>query len=157
MSVAYPHGEQKRLWIHLLGKMYIRALEGYKTALGAEHISTLNTVNNLGNLYYNQGKLAEAENIYVRALEGYKKVLGAEHTSTLDTVNNLGILYRRQGKLAEAEIVFRRATQGRATLLGSKQIGTDNITRQSPEIPANGNPHGSIRNRIRLLLKKIKK
>jgi hypothetical protein len=31
--------------------MYERALRGYETALGVEHTSTLNIVNNLGLLY----------------------------------------------------------------------------------------------------------
>ena len=50
--------------------MYIRALKGYEKAWGAEHISTLDTVNNLGNLYSDQGKMAEAEAMYMRALKG---------------------------------------------------------------------------------------
>jgi tetratricopeptide (TPR) repeat protein len=50
-------------------------------------------VNNLGSLYSNQGKLAEAEAIYLRALEGYEKVLGLDHILILDTVNNLSNLY----------------------------------------------------------------
>ena len=37
-------------------KMLFRALQGYEKAVGAEHTSTLQTVNNLGALYYNQGK-----------------------------------------------------------------------------------------------------
>jgi tetratricopeptide (TPR) repeat protein len=53
----------------------------------------LTTVNNLGNLYVNQGKLVEAEQMYQRALQGYEKELEPEHTSTLNTVNNLGVLY----------------------------------------------------------------
>jgi len=44
--------------------MYRRALEGYEKALGPEHTSTLNTVNNLGLLYTNQGKVVEAEAMY---------------------------------------------------------------------------------------------
>ena len=60
-------------------------------ALGPDHTSTLDTVNNLGNLYTNQGKLAEAEKIYIRALQGKEEALGPDHTSTLDTVNNLGL------------------------------------------------------------------
>ena len=48
----------------------MRALAGYEQALGPDHTSTLVTVNNLGLLYYDQGKLAEAEQLYVRALEG---------------------------------------------------------------------------------------
>ena len=57
----------------------------------------------LGLLYCDQGKLAEAEQMYERALQGYEKAWGPEHTSTLDTVNNLAILYKNQGKLVEAE------------------------------------------------------
>ena len=53
--------------------IYMRALKGKKKAWGTEHISTLNTVNNLGLLYKDQGKIAEAEAIYIRALEGKKK------------------------------------------------------------------------------------
>jgi hypothetical protein len=43
----------------------------------------LQTVNNLGILYKDQGKLTEAEQIYERVLHGKEKVLGVEHTSTL--------------------------------------------------------------------------
>jgi Tetratricopeptide repeat len=55
-----------------------------------EHTSTLDTVNNLGSLYGDQGKLGEAEQMCRRALAGKEKALGPEHTSTLRTVNNLG-------------------------------------------------------------------
>ncbi|KAJ5642644.1 hypothetical protein N7490_006644 [Penicillium lividum] len=74
--------------------MYQRALAGYEKALGPDHTSTLNTVNNLRNLYSDQGKLKEAEEIYQRALAGYEKALGPDHISTLDTVNNLGNLHK---------------------------------------------------------------
>jgi hypothetical protein len=75
-------------------EMYIRALIGYERALGPNHISTLNTVNNLGNLYSDQGKLGEAERMYIRALAGTEKALGPNHISTLTTVHNLGNLCR---------------------------------------------------------------
>jgi hypothetical protein len=52
-------------------------------------LPTLSVVNNLGNLYSDQGKMAEAEEMYQRALVGYEKALGPDHTSTLSTVNNL--------------------------------------------------------------------
>jgi Tfp pilus assembly protein PilF len=48
--------------------MYTWALQGSEKALGPDYTLTLNTVNNLGNLYADQGKLAEAEKIYIRAL-----------------------------------------------------------------------------------------
>ena len=65
-------------------------------------------VNNLGNLYADQGNLVEAEAMYRRALEGYEKAWRPEHISILDTINNLGNLYTSQGKLAEAEEIYRR-------------------------------------------------
>jgi len=36
-------------------------VQGYEKALGAEHTSTINTVNNLELLYSDQGKLDNAE------------------------------------------------------------------------------------------------
>ena len=86
--------------------MYDRALAGYEKALGAEHPSTLRTFHNLGLLYANQGRLAEAEAMYDRALAGKEKVLGAEHPSTQRTVNNLVDLYKKQGRLSEADAIY---------------------------------------------------
>ena len=71
---------------------YMRALEGKEKAWGAEHTSTLDTVNNLGILYKAQGKMAEAEKMLLRALEGYEKALDADHPKTSRTANNLCIV-----------------------------------------------------------------
>jgi Tfp pilus assembly protein PilF len=73
--------------------MFEQALQGYKTALSAEHTSTLLVVNNLGLLYQDQGKLALAKQMLKQALQGYEIALSAEHTSTLLAINNLGLLY----------------------------------------------------------------
>jgi pentatricopeptide repeat protein len=88
--------------------MYDRALAGKEKAFGAEHPSTLATVNNLGSLYSNQGRLAEAEAMYDRALVGKEKAFGVEHPSTQRTVNNLVNLYKNQGRLSEADAVYQR-------------------------------------------------
>ena len=93
-------------------EMYRRALDGKEKAWGPEHTSTLDTVNNLGLLYADQGKHVEAEKMYQRALDGYEKTWGPEHISTLGTVNNLGALYADQGKHAEAEKMCQRALDG---------------------------------------------
>ncbi len=53
--------------------MYLRALTEKEKAWGPERTSTLDTVNNLGNLYSDQGKMEEAEDTYLRALTGYEK------------------------------------------------------------------------------------
>jgi hypothetical protein len=72
--------------------MYLRALQGYEKAWGAEHTSTLETVNNLGRLYENQGKMVEAEAMYVRALQGYENAVGADHPRTRVITRNLNAL-----------------------------------------------------------------
>jgi len=105
-------------------KMYRRALQGCEHALGPEHPSTLLTVNNLGSLYRDQGKLDQAEAMFGRALQGYEKTLGPEHTSTILTVNNLGLLYRDLGKLDQAEAMFGRALQGHEKALGPEHTST---------------------------------
>ena len=70
-------------------------------------------MNNLGNLYRNQGKGEEAEAMYLRALAGYGKAWGPEYTSTLNTVNNLGNLYSYQRRMGEAEAMYLRALVGK--------------------------------------------
>ncbi|KAL8798507.1 MAG: hypothetical protein Q9200_007759 [Gallowayella weberi] len=106
--------------------MYQRALDGQEKAWGAEHTSTLDTVNNLGLLYTDQGRMAEAEQMYMRALKGKEKAWGAEHTSTLATVNNLGLLYKNQGKMAEAEEMYQRALDGHEKALGY-ELASDGV------------------------------
>jgi hypothetical protein len=63
------------------------ALTGYKKALGPSHTSTLCTVNSLGLVYADQGKLKEAEEIYHRVLEGKEKVLGLDHLIHISTLS----------------------------------------------------------------------
>ncbi|KAI9776053.1 MAG: hypothetical protein M1839_000656 [Geoglossum umbratile] len=102
--------------------MYERALRGYEKALGAEHTSTLDTVNNLGNLYANQGKLALAEQMYERALRGYEMALGADNITTyipaLNTVWGLGSLLKRQADFAKASIMYSKALAGYEKVIG---------------------------------------
>ncbi|CEJ62486.1 Putative Tetratricopeptide TPR-1 [Penicillium brasilianum] len=121
--------------------MYQRALVGYEKALGPDHTSTLDTVNNLSLLYPNQGKLKEAEEMYQRALGklkeveemfqraliGYEKSLGPDYTSTLDTVTNLGLLYSDHGKLKEAEEMYHRALVGYEEALGPDHRQTQQV------------------------------
>jgi tetratricopeptide (TPR) repeat protein len=90
-------------------RMYNCALARFEKTWGPDHISTVNTVNNFGILYADQGRLADAERMYNRALAGYEKAWGPDHTFTLRTVNNLGDLYRAQGRLADAERMHNRA------------------------------------------------
>ncbi|KAK4908241.1 hypothetical protein LTR49_022841 [Elasticomyces elasticus] len=104
--------------------LYVRALRGYEEAWGPKHTSTLSTVNNLGLLYADQGKMEEAEEMYVRALRGKEEAWGPKHTSTLSTVNNLGLLYSNQGRMKEAEEMYLRALKGKEESWGPKHAST---------------------------------
>jgi tetratricopeptide (TPR) repeat protein len=74
-----------------------RALEGYEKALGRDHTSTLDTVNNLGNLYTNQGRLPEAESMYQRALSGFQTALGPSHWKSQLVLRNMDPLQNAKG------------------------------------------------------------
>jgi len=76
--------------------MYQRALQGKEKAWGPDHTSTLSIINNLGNLYANQGKLVKAEQMYQRALRGYENACGLEHALTLDAMYNLGKVFKQR-------------------------------------------------------------
>ncbi|KAF1936942.1 hypothetical protein EJ02DRAFT_357955 [Clathrospora elynae] len=89
---------------------------------GEERETVLGAIHQLGNLYKDQGKLREAEQMYERALRGREEALGPSHTSTLSTVNNLGSLYADQGKLREAEQMYERALQGYKEALGEDGV-----------------------------------
>ncbi|TPX25061.1 hypothetical protein DIZ76_010510 [Coccidioides immitis] len=77
----------------------------------------LEVVSRLGQLYTEQGKLAQAEVVLRRTLEKQEKILGADHLSTLDTVRYLAQLYWDLTKLAEAEAMILRALKGKEKVL----------------------------------------
>ena len=104
--------------------MYDRALRGREKSLGQDHPDTLKTVTNLGNLFYQQGKLDEAHSMYERSLRGYEKSLGQDHPDTLNTAHNLGSLLHQQGKLDEAKAMWERALRGQEKSLGPDHTDT---------------------------------
>jgi tetratricopeptide (TPR) repeat protein len=91
-------------------------------ALGPAHTSTLDTVNNLGLLYVDQGKLDKAEQMYGRALQGYKEALGDERVQryrpALNTLENLGNLYVLQAETTKARTMRAQAHLGLSYILG---------------------------------------
>jgi tetratricopeptide (TPR) repeat protein len=78
----------------------------------------------LGRLYFDQGKLKEAEKMYQWALQGFEMSGGPDHTSTLVTVNSLGVLYANLGRPEEAEKLYQRALQGFEKIRGPEHIST---------------------------------
>jgi tetratricopeptide (TPR) repeat protein len=118
---------------------------GYRSSEGRNKVvdrdeeqeTVLGAIQNLGNLYIDQGKLDEAEQMYERALRGKEEALGPTHTSTLDTVNNLGNLYADQGKLDKAEQMYERALQGKKEAFGPTHTSTLNTVNNLGNLYAN--------------------
>ncbi|KAK4181990.1 hypothetical protein QBC35DRAFT_479490, partial [Podospora australis] len=94
---------------YILGKyeeaeaMHRQALKLRTQVLGAEHPSTLTSMNNLALVLNSQGKYEEAEAMHRQALKLRTQVLDAEHPSTLISMNNLALVLDSQGKYEEAE------------------------------------------------------
>lgn len=75
------------------------------------------TLNNLGNLYFNLDIFPEAENAIKRALVIREKAQGADGLQVADSLNDLGMLYLTIGKLPEAKSLIERALAIREKML----------------------------------------
>lgn len=103
-----------------------RALATRRRVLGEEHPDTLTSIDSLGLLLQDQGRLAEAEPYCREALEKSRRVRGEQNPSTLVFTENLARALQQQGRhrevidlLAPAEPAARKAfTGGNARRLG---------------------------------------
>ena len=64
------------------------------------------SLNNLANLYHNQGRYSEAEPLYLDALEMRRRLFTSDHPNIATSLNNLALLYDSQGKYSEAEPLY---------------------------------------------------
>jgi Tfp pilus assembly protein PilF len=69
------------------------------------------SLNELGFLYYYQGKYGEVEPFYLRSLKIREQYLGADHPDVANSLNNLAAFYYSQGKYSEAEPLFVRSLE----------------------------------------------
>ena len=92
--------------------------------LGAEHPSTLTSLNNLAFLYKLQGRYGEAEPLLQHVLTARERVLGAEHPDTLASLNNLAVVYQIQGRYGEAELLYQDVLATSERVLGAEHPDT---------------------------------
>jgi tetratricopeptide (TPR) repeat protein len=78
----------------------------------------------LGDLFFDQVRLNEAEKIFAQLLQDCEKLLGPKSLWRLDVVMRLAIIWQRQKKLGEAEEMFIRVLKGHEELLGPNHIMT---------------------------------
>ena len=70
------------------------AIEGYKRALGKEHLRTLGLIDKLAIIYKKSRQWKEAEELLLQVIQTRKCVQGEEHSDTLYTLTNLVSTYR---------------------------------------------------------------
>lgn len=82
--------------VHLFSEseeLYHQGFALYEKQVGSEHPYIATILNNLGQLYYLQGRYQESENVLKRALEIKHQFYHPDHISLAETYNHLGYLY----------------------------------------------------------------
>ncbi|NOK17004.1 CHAT domain-containing tetratricopeptide repeat protein [Corallococcus carmarthensis] len=98
------------------------ALASQEAALNENQSAYAESLNNLANLYQEQGQYSRAEPLYSRALDLRETVLGKRHLTVADSLNNLALLYREQGLYSRAEPLYVRALSIREAELGKEDL-----------------------------------
>jgi tetratricopeptide (TPR) repeat protein len=101
-----------------------RASKTRERLLGAAHLDTAATKQNLAQLYRARGKFAQAEALYSDVLAIRTGSLGPDHDDTLTTKNNLALVYMSQGKFGQAEPLLRDVLAVRIVRLGPDDLKT---------------------------------
>jgi len=86
----------------------------------------LNTLLELGAIYRNQSKLADAEATFDEAYQGFLSLFGEGHPSTVVALSNLGQIYEKEGLFDEAEPVLKAALELFEQLFGPENINAAN-------------------------------
>ena len=78
-----------------------------KKLFGANHPNVATSLNNLAELYQNEGRYADAETLLKRSLAINEKARGSNNANVALSLNNLAHLYQVQARYAEAEPLFK--------------------------------------------------
>jgi len=78
------------------------------------------SLDNLGEVYFEQSKLKEAEPLYQRALAIRERKLDPGHSDIVASLNNLSALYFYQGKHAQAEPICKQLIEIYEKVLGAE-------------------------------------
>jgi tetratricopeptide (TPR) repeat protein len=76
---------------------------------GSEELGLAVLFNNLGALYQDLGRLAEAERLHLKSLSIRKKLMGNQAVELAPSLNNLAEVYRREKRYDKAKPLYQRA------------------------------------------------
>jgi serine/threonine protein kinase/tetratricopeptide (TPR) repeat protein len=105
-------------------RVLVKAGRTQERLLGADHLDTVATQQQLASLYRDEGKYAQAEALFQQVLAIRTATLGADHPDTLTSRHDLAWLYQGQGKYARAEGLYQEVLAARTTLLGADHPDT---------------------------------
>ena len=80
-----------------------RSLEFRQTALGAEHVETLRSLQALAEVYSAQNRFEAAQSMLSRCLDAGKQTLGEQHPDLAGFHRALGVLWSQTSRMEEAE------------------------------------------------------
>jgi eukaryotic-like serine/threonine-protein kinase len=91
---------------------------------GADRDRGILILNNLGRLYRQAGRLAEAEQAHLSAIDYRTREFGAEAFATLEAINDLAGLYRQMQRLDDAEKMYRKIIVAYQHVYGAEHAST---------------------------------
>jgi tetratricopeptide (TPR) repeat protein len=101
-------------------KSFLHLLDVQRKRAGTDDdIGVLSTLSNLGQVYFQQERYADAERVTAEALARARRVLGNEHRETLNYVNNLAMAKRRLNKMDEAGALYREGYETTSRMFGA--------------------------------------
>ncbi|CAN5189702.1 hypothetical protein BH10PLA2_BH10PLA2_20520 [soil metagenome] len=105
-----------------------RASEIYREDLGAEHTTTISTLQSLAWAYQYDGQMKRAIEMLERVREAQIRKLGGDHANTLDTKVKLAVVYRKASMLPQAIELLEQVRDAQAKLHGENDPTTLNTT-----------------------------
>jgi non-specific serine/threonine protein kinase/serine/threonine-protein kinase len=100
------------------------ALATRSELLGDDHPDTLASKTSLAILYWNQGRIAEAEPLFLKAFETSKRVFDPDDRRTLAAMGNVAMVYKNQGRYDEAEPLYLETLEMRKRVHGAEHPRT---------------------------------
>ncbi len=81
-------------------------------------IDLASSLNNLGEIYYKQGKYDQAESLFIQSLNIRKNIFGEKDFDTAQSLNNLALLYQNQRKYKKSESLLFQSLEIMKNILG---------------------------------------
>ena len=124
--------------------------------LGAEHRSTLQNIDSLASLYFEQGRYAEAETLRADLLQRRVRLLGDDHKDTLESKARLAEVFRKQARYDEAESLYWQLLRSRRQALGHEHPESINTMVDLGKLYAEQGRRGDAENIMASIRKSMK-